>query len=210
MLVKKAAGLLVLILGVTIAVYFSTSRESNTVYDPPIKHIDPASPCPWRDAETDMTNWFPGATQYQPHDLILSDKRTELRAKLGRELQPEEMALHMYLIKSNDLQVGSVLTRRIKAAHGAIELAVAVDPEKKVRAVKIQRIREPESILNDLAQFHLERRFAGYGLNNDFTLKEGEPRNSAYETAQAIASDVRACLVLFNAGYSKNHVSQHH
>lgn len=157
-----------------------------------------------------MTNWFPGATQYQPHDLILSDKRTEVRARLGRELQPEEMALHTYLIKSNDLQVGSVLTRRIKAAHGAIELAVAIVPEKKVRAVKIQRIREPESILNDLAQYDLERRFVGYDLNNDFTLKESEPRNSAYEMAQAIASDVRACLVLFDAGYSRNPASRHH
>ena len=199
----KVACLLALVFGVTATFLFTTSRETNTVYEPPIKHIEPASPCPWRDADKDMTHWFPGATGYQTRDLILSDKRTEMRAQLGRELYPEEMALHTYLVMSNEVQLGTVMTRRIKGEHGAIEFAMAIDPQNKLKSLKIQRIREPDATVNDLARYNLEQRFAGFSATNNFTaelLPGNRTANSAHDIARAIASEVKASLVLLEAG----------
>lgn len=198
----KLAGMLLLILGAAAVFHFASSREANTVFEPPVKVIEPASPCPWRDAEQDMTNWFPGATQYRAHDTVLSGKRTELRAQLGREMHPEEMALHTYIITSNDTPLGTVLTRRIKAKHGAIELAIALDTERKLKTFKIQRIREPQAIVDDLATYELERHFAGLCATNDLHSQlsaSSSASTEAHEIAQAIASEIKAALVLFEA-----------
>lgn len=209
----KVAGILLLTLGVAAVVYVAARRETHTVFEPPIKAIEPASPCPWRDADQDMTNWFPGATQYRAHDTVLSGKRTQLRAQLGRELQPEEMALHTYLITSNNVPLGTVLTRRIKAEHGAIELAMAVGSDRKLKALKIQRIREPQAIVDALAKYDLERTFVGLSATNDFAariLGSAGASNNADEIATAIASGVQATLTLYEAGSAEVNLPRHH
>lgn len=195
----KVACLIVLVLGVAAILHLTNSLEPTTVYEPPIEQITPASPVPWRDAGDDMTNWFPGATQYHAHDVILSDKRAQLRAQLGRELNPGEMELHTYLVMSNKVQLGTVITRRVKGVHGAIEMAVGIDPQGKLKSLKIQRIREPEEIIKGLAEYHLEDRFVGFSVTNDFTAGNGT-RNSAHELAQAVAAEVKGSLVLYAAG----------
>ena len=200
----KAAVLLIFALGIAAgAIYFTTSRVPEAIFEPVIKQIDPASPSPWRDAENDMTNWFPSATRHSAKDVILSGKRADLRAELGRELRPEEMALHSYLVMSNDVHLGTVFTRRLKGAHGAIEFALAIGPERKVKSLKIQRLREPGATVSDLAKYKLERRFEGFSVTNDFvgeiTGTDASAANSAREIAQAIASEVKSILVLHEA-----------
>jgi len=105
------------------------TKEVETVFEPPTKILEAGSPCPWRNLESDMTNWFPGATGYEVHDLTLSSQRLVLQQKLGRALLPGEMSLRYYLIDSGTAHVGSVLPSRVKGPHGAIEIVTAIDGE---------------------------------------------------------------------------------
>src|SRR5262245_24070141 len=89
-------------------------KNVETVFEPPSRPIEAGTPCPWRNAESDLTNWFPGATGYETRDLILSGKRLILQERLGRAVLPDEMALHYYSVRAGTTNLGSVLPRRIK------------------------------------------------------------------------------------------------
>ena len=205
----KLIGATAVVVCAAAAWLFLGARETHVVYEPPVKQIEPASPCPWRDAEQDMMNWFPGATKYTTHDVILSGQRTELQQKLGRMLQPEEMALHTYLVARNDQQVGTVLTRRVKGDHGAIEFVLGLDSEEKIRDFKIQRIREPEEVVHELEALDLRERVLKLNSSNISLRNIGTARSPAEKLATNILGEVRALLVLFETGQT-NLQQRHH
>lgn len=209
-----------LIVGGALALWLvAGSRNDPAPYEPQIKPIEPASPCPWREADRELTNWYPGATGYSAHDLILSGQRAAMQERLGRPLRPEEMALHTYVVASNHTLLGTVLTRRIKAKHGAIELVVALDRARAVKQLRIQRIREPEDVVNALEQLQLKDRFTGMSVTDDFTIEDAPnpiqesnapaARQSALDIAREIAVETKTLLVLLEAG-AANSVNRHH
>lgn len=181
-----------------------------TVYEPPVAKIEPAPPAPWRHADSDLTNWFPGATGFIAHDLILSGKRVQLQQELGRELRPEEMALHVYLVASNATHLGSVLTRRIKAPHGALEIALALDTNSIVRHFRIQRSREPQEVQEALDRLDLSGQLAGKSASDHFSLRlEPAGPGDSGVVATSIAEAVRSLLILHRAG-QREFTAPHH
>lgn len=181
------------------------SRESHTVFEPDVRRVEPVTPCPWRDAETDMTNWFAGATRYFVQDLVLSGKRLQLQERLGRPVRPEEMALHCYPVLSNETPLGTVLTRRIKAENGAMEIALALDAEHKVRHFKIQRIREPSTIVDALTRCDLEKQIRSKSASDEIAFICPD----AWTLADGLAKEVKALLILYDLGYSQLSPAHH-
>jgi hypothetical protein len=169
-----------------------------------------APPCPWRNAQADLTNWFPGATGYSISDQILSGKRLELQKRLGRSLLPEENALHIYIIARNTAPLGTVLTRRFKGSGGAMEIALALDPQNTISAFKIQRMREPREIVQALEALNLDEQLQGKSVNDD--LRAIDTRNApptVKDLAINILEAVRSLLVL-NEAAQTNRIASHH
>jgi hypothetical protein len=203
----KLAGLFALALAALGAVAYGwrTSHESHAVFEPVIPKIESRTPCPWRDAETDMTNWFPGATKYLVQDLILSGKRLQLQERLGRPVLSDEMALHCYPVLSNDVSLGTVLTRRTKGEHGAIEVALALGSSHSVRRFKIQRLREPAQIVEALAKCELEKQIENKSAGEEIVFDCPD----AKVVSDMLAKEVKALLILYDMGYRELPKSHH-
>jgi hypothetical protein len=203
----KLAFLLALALAALGAVAYSwrTSHESHAVFEPVIPKIESTTPCPWRDAETDMTNWFPGATKYLVQDLILSGKRLQLQERLGRPVLSDEMALHCYPVLSNDVSLGTVLTRRTKGEHGAIEVALALNSDHRVRHFKIQRLREPSEVAEALTKCDLEKQIENKSPGEEIVYV----CPNAKVVSDMLAKEVKALLILYDLGYSQLTHSSH-
>ncbi len=166
-------------------------------------------PCPWRDAQTDMTNWFPGATRYYIADQILSGKRIELQKRLGRSLTADENRLHMYTVTSNSTEIGTVLTRRVKGKNGVVEIVLGLDPDKRISHFKIQRMREPQDVTDGLASLKLEEQLRGKDAASDFSeIKTESTVPDSAACASHIVDGVRTLLVLHDAGQSN--LPHHH
>jgi hypothetical protein len=202
--------LVALLFGGVLLAFFVRSPEQTTVYEPVVPRVDPGSPVPWRNAEQEMTNWFPGATHHQIRDLVLSSRRPELQAKLNRPVLPEEMSLHLYQVRSNETVVGFVLTRRFKTKTGAMELVAALSEQGELRVVKIQRSREPEQVLKELERFDLARSLKPNSIANGNQTTPGSPET--INLAEKIGEEVRAMLVLFEAARPemKQPIRAHH
>lgn len=183
------------------------SNENHT--ERPLPAIPVAAPpCPWREADTELTNWYPGATSYTVSDLILSGKRLELRKALGRDLLPEENALHLYLAQGEGGHLGTVLTRRLHGENGAVEIAVGLDASNVIRHFRIQRIREPEAVVEELNGIPLSGRFIGQKFGDDFKWENAGLSSAAGRCASNIAENVRSLLILHengNQGLARSH-----
>jgi len=153
----------------------------------------------WREPEADLKLFFPEATRYELESRILSGLRLELAERLGRTPTGDENALHVYRIYRDQTPRGSVLTRRAKAAFGAIEIVLATDTNGAVCGLRLQRSREPESIGVALLNPAWLRSFEGRrgdgsvgGLGADIpdVAQKRVPR------PEAIAGAVRSLLIL--------------
>jgi hypothetical protein len=157
-----------------------------------------ASMCPWRDPPSDLKQFFPSATRYEVDTRILSGLRVELAQRLGRTPTGEENALHVYRIYQDKLELGTVLTRRVKGNYGAIELVLAVEPAGQVRGLRLQRLREPDSIAAALTNPEWLHSFEG--RNTDSSWKIGgditEVPSEARLSANAIVEGTRSLLIL--------------
>src|SRR5437870_13286554 len=118
------------------------------------QHIELAPMCPWRQPETDLRAFFPGATRHETEIRILSGERLELARRLGRMPAPEEHSLYLHRVYDAQRRLGTVLTRRVKGEYGAIEIVLAANPDGRVRGVRYQRLREPERIASALQSRH--------------------------------------------------------
>jgi hypothetical protein len=208
-----SAGKLAAVVGVigcaAVAYTWRTSRESHTVFEPVIPRIESGIQCPWRDAETDLTNWFAGATRFVVQDVVLSGKRLQLQERLGRPVRPEEMALHCYPVLSNEVQIGAVLTRRLKGEHGAIELALALGPDRRIQHFKVQRIREPTEVVVGLSNCDLEGQLQNKSFEDEIVFNCARLSPGAKVLSDNLANEVKALLILYDLGYTELSRSHH-
>jgi hypothetical protein len=165
--------------------------------------------CPWREPDADMKQFFPDANRYEIETRILSGLRVELAERLGRNPTAEENALRENRIYQDSLALGIVLTRRVKGTHGAIELVLAVDPENRVRGLRLQRLREPGAIAAAIQNPEWLRSFVGKSVDNPWKLGDDIPEVSAEARASAgaIVEGVRSLLILLAAASQSNATS---
>jgi hypothetical protein len=163
--------------------------------------LESAPLCPWREPERDLSRFFPGATGSQEELRILSHLRVALIHDLGRPLTAEEMLLRPYHIVKGAAPLGSVLVRRVKGEFGAIELVLAVQPDGRVRGVRLQRQREPEPVAAILTSSPWLGAFQGKTADSPLRVGEDLPAvpTEASVSAKAIAAGVRSSLILLRA-----------
>lgn len=162
--------------------------------------IELAPICPWREPERDLRAFFPEASTCREETRILSGVRPALAKRLGRMPEAEENALRIHRVYADTRAVGSVLTRRVKGEHGAIELVVAVSEPGAVSGVRLQRLREPESIAQVLQEPAWLSAFAGKTAESRCRLGDDLPALPAEArlSGQALADGVRSLLVLLD------------
>lgn len=155
--------------------------------------------CPWREPADDLRAWFPEATDHRAETRILSGQRLALAERLGRMPDAEEHALQIHRVYQGSTALGVVLTRRVKGEYGAIEIVLAATPEGRVRGLRLQRIREPEVVREELQRAEWLGAFVGTELAGDWTLASGVPpvNPGAQVSAAAVADGVRSLLVLY-------------
>jgi hypothetical protein len=191
------AGALALLL-VVVARRISDSSSSEPLFDPKTQLPQAAPLCPWREPASDLKRFFPNATRYEPETRILSDQRVELAERLGRVPTGDENALHIYRCYEDQTPLGVVLTRRVKGGYGAIELVLAVGANGHARGMRLQRLREPESIAAELQNPDWLRAFDGQHSDSSWKLGREIPdvEPEARPSAEAILDGVRTLLIL--------------
>jgi len=200
------AGGFVLALGIVVWRVHDLSSAAELPAE--VKAAPPAAAplCPWREPETDMKLFFPGANHCEVETKILSGVRVELAERLGRAPTGDENALRLNRVCRGTNLLGTVLTRRVKGTHGAIEIVLAVDPENRVCGLRLQRLREPESIAAVIQNPAWLRAFAGKQAGDTWQLGGDIPDVSteAHDSAAAIVEGVRSQLILFSAAGQSN------
>jgi hypothetical protein len=207
-------GTLALLL-VVVARRISDSSSSEPPFDPKTQSPQAAPLCPWREPASDLKQFFPNATRYEPETRILSGQRLELAGRLGRVPTGDENALHIYRCYESQTALGAVSTRRVKGAYGAIELVLAVGADGQVRGLRLQRLREPEPIAAALLNPGWLRTFEG--LRSDSSWKIGRDIGGvlpeALPSAEAIVDGARSLIILLAASDesdARTPVAAHH
>jgi hypothetical protein len=190
-----SGGALVL---VVIGLKISRPASSETFSDQKAKPPEAAPLCPWREPERDLKMLFPAATGYKVERRILSGWRLELGGRLGRAPAPDENAFRFYSIYREETPLGTVLTRRIKGEHGAIELVLATDLERRVCGLHFQRLREPAPITCAIENAEWRQAFAGKQADSQWKLGGHSPDvpPEAQASAQAVLEGARSLLIL--------------
>lgn len=199
----------VLVLGgglavLTIAVLLFRHREfaggTEAPFEPPARLPELSPLCPWRDPEADLPQFFPEANRWDTETRILSGLRVELSQQLGRPLLADELALTLHRVYQGARPLGTVLVRRVKGQHGAIEIVLAVTEQGRVCGVRLQRLREPSAVASAiqdrawLSRFHNRTHEAGWE-SEDLRYVPAEARFSA----AAIREGIRSLLILLAA-----------
>lgn len=167
--------------------------------------VETAPMCPWREPETDLRRFFPGATGYDTEILVLSGVRGELAQRLGRQPTAEENALYAYPVQGSAGKLGTVLVRRVKGESGAIEVVLAVDTGGRVVGVRLQRYREPEVVAAALKAPGWLRWFQGKTAESDWGLGGGiaPVPQVALPSARAVVDGVRSMLILLQVAQER-------
>ena len=154
--------------------------------------------CPWREPAADLARFFPSATRYETETRILSGLRDDLARKLGRPPTGDENALHVYRVYHEQMLLGNVLTGRAKGEYGALEIVIATTLDGVVRAVRIQRLREPESVATVLQDPKWLASFEGHRAADEFKIGKdiGDVPAEARVSAAALIEGVRDLLLL--------------
>ncbi len=195
------ASALVLLLAVVAWRIIESSNSTEVPFQARTNPIDAAPLCPWREPDTDLQRFFPDATRYEAETRILSGLRLELAGRLGRTPAAEENALHLYRVFREREPLGTILVRRVKGEHGAIEIVLAVAESGQIAGVRLQRLREPDAIAAGLEQPEWLAGFRGKTVKDfpapgrDLPAVPAEARVSA----QAVVEGVRSLLVLLDA-----------
>jgi hypothetical protein len=190
-----------LAVGLAFAVWHSASRSSVDTFSEAKTVTPEAMPlCPWRQPEADLKAFFPQATGYRAETRILSGMRLELAERLGRTPTGDENALRLYRVSRDDAPVGTILTRRVKGTYGAIELVLATDTNQTVHAMRLQRLREPESISSVLQDARWQSSFIGKGWQDVCKVGRDTPSvpTEAIGSAEAVSDGIRSLLILLS------------
>ena len=179
----------------------SSSRfSSETVVANPIKPPEAAPLCPWREPEADLKLFFPGANRHEVETRILSGMRLELGRRLRRLPTGDENALRLYPVYEDGARLGTILTRRVKGEYGAIEIVLAVDTNRCVRGLRLQRLREPESIAGALQGVQWQNSFVGKRVEDSWLLGSDVPGvpAEARASADAVVDGARSLMILLD------------
>jgi hypothetical protein len=182
--------------------WLARSSPEETLAEPKASPPEASPLCPWREPQADLPQLFPGATRYETETRILSGQRVQLAQRLGRALTGDENALHLYRIYRDSAPLGTIVTRRVKGAYGAIELVLAADTDNRVCGALLQRSREPELIARALQDPDWLRSFNGKGPDTAWKLGGDilDVQPEARPSAQAVVEGVRSTLILLAAG----------
>jgi hypothetical protein len=193
-----SAGILALLAAIIGWSISDSSQSPEVPFEARNKPPSAGPMCPWREPAGDLKLFFPEATRYEPETRILSGRRMELAERLGRALTGDENILHIYRVYQDKSLLGSVLTRRVKGVYGAIELVVAVDAKGQTRALRLQRLREPEPIAAALQNPDWLRAFAGQRADSPWRAGHDLPDvpAEARASADAIIEGVRCLLII--------------
>lgn len=186
-----------------------TREGASAVFEPPSRFIEPAPLCPWREPDADLARFFPGATHWTQETHILSGHRLELEQRLGRRPAAAKNLLQCFLVLQGETRVGTVLTRRVAAEHGAMELVIALDARGKICALRVQRDREPESVAAVLASREWQERFLGQDVSlprPEVSLLTAAARCSASNFVESVCS----ALILLDVASATGARSPHH
>lgn len=183
-----------------VCVFWRTNRTpggADTAFEPPSRLVELSPLCPWRNPEADLPRAFPKANRWETETRILSGLRVELLKELGRQPDAEENTLTLHRVYQDSRPLGSVLARRVKGQHGAIEVVLAVTEDGRVPDVWLQRFREPPPVARALQDTNWLKVFRGR------TDKQGWEANDlrdlppeAHVSAEAIREGVRSLLIL--------------
>lgn len=170
------------------------------VYAPTAKASSATPLCPWRKSEEDMKVFFPGATHYDTHIAILSERLAQLKARLGRWPRPEENPFYIHDVYADNRLLGRVALQRVKGEFGAIEVVLAVDNFGAVRGLRLQRLREPDVTARVLQSPQWLHSFRGQDQSSVLKLGVDVPDVPpvAKKSATAIVEGVRSLLVLLD------------
>lgn len=207
-----AAGALLLAYALLLKFFnFSTSESPFEITSRP---LEAAPICPWREPAEDLKRFFPGEPRYETETRILSGLRLELTKRLGRSPGPEEISLQLHRVGEMKHPLGSILTRRVKGEHGAIEVVVAVGEDGRVRGVRLQRQREPTPIAEALERKDWLTSFSGKSADSAWQLGRDIPAvpAEARVSAEAIVDGVRSLLILLDTASAPNSIlrKEHH
>jgi hypothetical protein len=166
------------------------------------KYDAPGGLCPWRNPKSDMAALFPQATTSREDTLSLGRERLEVEKRLGRKPTAEDMGLQIHRVFQGDKPLGAVVARRVRGENGAIELVVAVNTEKSIVGVRVQRMREPEKVA---ALLHSEAFLSNYTGKTSETVRECgcdqvEITPEAAPSARAVHEGIRTALILLTLG----------
>jgi hypothetical protein len=141
----------------------------------------------------------------------LSGLRDELTLQLGRRPTGDENALHVYRVYQDQTPLGNVLTARVKAEHGALEVAVATTLDGAVQGVRVQRLREPSPVAVALQDPKWLASFTGHRAGDEFKIGKdiGDISPEARVSAMALTQGVRDLLILLAAADKAVPVSHH-
>lgn len=210
--VTWGASALVLLLAIASWQIIESSRPTEIPFDARTKPIQAAPPCPWREPDGDLRQFFPEATRFSKETRILSGLRTELAERLGRTPTAEENVLYLYRIFRDQLPVGAIATRRLKGEHGAIEIVLAVADNGQVRGLRLQRMREPEAIATEIERTEWLNAFRGKSAQDEWRLGGDVPDvpANARNSAQSVVDAVRSLLILMEVASNSGVVTRPH
>lgn len=198
----RGAGVAVAVLAAWAA--YSRLQDRETLFEPPVRHLEAAPLCPWREPEVDRQRFFPTATSHASETRILSAFRVELKQHLGRLPEPEENAILRHRVLMGTECIGYISARRVKGEHGAIELVLALNPRGEVEGVSIQRLREPESIAAAIQDRKWLHRFRGRTHAVGWEERDLEELPAeARASGSAVREGVRSLLILHAAAEGK-------
>jgi hypothetical protein len=175
--------------------------------------IEIAPPCPWREPESDMQAFFPGATDYQSETpRVLSGLFLEIARRLGRRPTAEELLLRLNQVHRGQQLLGYVLTQRVKGEFGAIEIVLALRQDGQIQGLRLQREREPEAISAVLQSSTWLSAFQGKSAASDWHFGQDIPAvpAEARASAQGVVEGVRTLLILFDISRAANPQHSHH
>jgi hypothetical protein len=123
--------------------------------------------------------------------------------------RPEENPFYRHLILRGTQRIGTIVTRRVKGEHGAIEVVMAVDNTGKLLGINLQRWREPEAVMKVLSSPRWLQSFKGGDSQNNRAQIAAVPA-PARISAAAVVEGVRSSLILLAVAENDATSRPHH
>lgn len=212
-MLKWFAVLAALSLGAAIVFALRGPRDSGlprAAYSAASRSAVAASMCSWREPKSDMAAFFPGATGYHADTVVLSRHKVAIEKRLGGAYHMDSTALYVYRIEQGGAVVGTVAVRRVAGPHGAIEVVAALDPNRRIAGVRIQRMREPEPAAKAISNPQWLGGFRGMSADSFDSPASHPLPPDASEAAEAVRTAVRSLLVEMDEGETASWAGRSH